>query len=147
MHCCSIHPCYFDKNALIATWREGLRIQKALRNGDNRDPGLACFKYVSDPLRAIGSYLSFLAAEGARRGCKLAHERILYPNFDEEVIPLDHIQFDSDTKAIRKKLNHDNSAFAFELPESAEWKIHPAFTVIPQILSASHNINNKFERL
>lgn len=145
MRCWSIHPRYFDKSGLIAAWREGLQMQKALQNGDDKDPKLACFKYTSDPLRAIGSYLSFLAAEGCKRGYKLAHERILCPNFDQEFVPLDSARLSFDAKEMQRKLSRRSEAYLRELPEISEWEMHPVFAAAPQASSVNHYINNNFE--
>ena len=141
----SIHPRYFDKSGLIAAWREGLQMQKALQNGEDDDPTLACFKYASDPLRAVGAYLSFLAAEGSKRGYKLAHERILYPNFDQEFVPLDNVRFGFDAEEMHKKLSRRSEAYLRELPAVSEWEMHPVFAPATQASSANYTINNNFE--
>ena len=74
----SVHPKYLDKYGLIALWREGLLAQKALSGeaeGYRNNPQLLRFKSQDNPLKAIGSYLSFVASEGARLGYRFNHER------------------------------------------------------------------------
>lgn len=75
----SIHPKYLDRYGLVALWREALLAQKALAGGAagyQNNPQLIRFKNKENPLKAIGSYLSFVASEGARQGFKLNHEKL-----------------------------------------------------------------------
>lgn len=103
----SVHPKYLDKQGLIALWREGLLAQKALSGELDiqlNNQVWQRFKTSENPLKAIGSYLSFIASEGARRGYKFGHEKIIYPNFDDndfEVRPQDLI---FEMKHLRDKL-------------------------------------------
>lgn len=128
----SVHPKYLDKYGLIALWREGLLAQKALNGGAKgyqNNPQLLRFKNKDNPLKAIGSYLSFVASEGAKQGYKLNHEKILYPNFDEEVIEVDAAQIAFETEHLKGKLKlRDKSKFK-ELNRCRQIEINPIFNI------------------
>lgn len=103
----SIHPRYLDRHGLIALWREGLLAQKVLSGAENTfsgHPQLERFRKFENPLKAIGSYLSFVASEGARRGYKFSHEKIIYPNFDENVMEVNDGQLIFEMKHLQNKL-------------------------------------------
>lgn len=128
----SVHPKYLDKYGLIALWREGLLAQKVLNGGAKgyqNNPQLLRFKNKDNPLKAIGSYLSFVASEGAKQGYKLNHEKILYPNFDEEMIEVDAAQIAFETEHLKSKLKlRDKSKFK-ELSRCRQIEINPIFNV------------------
>ncbi len=67
----SIHPKYLDRMGLVALWREGLLAQKVLlgrTRGYTAHPQLDRFRACSDPVRAVGCYLSEILKEAGRRG-------------------------------------------------------------------------------
>ena len=61
----SLHPCLLDRRALVACWRETLLAQKVLRGltrGYTNHPQLIRFRAHPQPLEAVATYLSGLAA-------------------------------------------------------------------------------------
>lgn len=67
----SLHPSLLDRQGLIACWRETLLAQKVLdgkTKGYRNHPQLTRFRACSQPLAAIGAYLSGLADEADSRG-------------------------------------------------------------------------------
>lgn len=75
----SLHPQYFDRQALTACWREGLLAQAVIAEpgrGYSRHPQLRRFQQTGDPRAAIGDYLSAIADEADARGYHFAREKI-----------------------------------------------------------------------
>lgn len=75
----SVHPGYFDRQALTACWREGLLAQAVIAGrtrGYTRHPQLERFRAQTDPLAAIGVFLEGLASEASRRGYRFDRSRI-----------------------------------------------------------------------
>lgn len=102
-----VHPKYLDKQGLVSVWREGLRAQKIL-SGETACSSnqMLVRQFAADPqpMKAIGAYLSFIAAEGARRGYKFGHEKIKCPNFDETAVPLEPKDLVFEMKDLRRRL-------------------------------------------
>ncbi len=75
----SIHPKYLDRMGLVALWREGLLAQKVLlgrTKGYTAHPQLARFRICSDPVRAVGCYLSEVLKEADGRGYRFDGSKI-----------------------------------------------------------------------
>lgn len=75
----SVHPKYFDRQALTACWREGLLAQAVIDEpgrGYSRHPQLRRFQQADDPRAAIGDYLSVIVDEADTRGYRFAREKI-----------------------------------------------------------------------
>ncbi len=128
----SIHPKYLDKYGLIALWREGLLAQKVLKGetkGYKNNPQLLRFKQTRDPLKAIGSYLSMVASEGAKNGYKFNHEKILYPNFDEEFIEVAPDQVRFEVAHLKNKLKVRDMEKYKEISGLSRADINPIFTI------------------
>lgn len=88
----SVHPRHLDRQALIAGWRETLLAQAVLAGrtkGYQHHPQLQRFKAASDPLAAVGCYLSGLADEADRRGYRFDRSRILRPEDVEQLTVTD----------------------------------------------------------
>ncbi len=79
-----IHPRYLSDSRLLSLWRESLKGQGRLCAGADWKG----FSESAEPLKCVGAYLSFIAAEGLCRGYKMNHELILKPNFDEEQLTI-----------------------------------------------------------
>lgn len=126
----SIHPKYLDKLGLIALWREGLLAQKALSVPSTqyiRHSELERFKNNENPLKAIGSYLCYVAAEGAKRGYNFTHERIVYPNFDDYLIIINDDTLNLEVKNLKNKLKLRDKTKFKELTEMSKIESNPAF--------------------
>lgn len=75
----SLHPQFFDRQALLACWREGLLAQSVIEKtagGYAHHPQLERFRDTDQPLGAIGAYLSHIADEADARGYRFDRSRI-----------------------------------------------------------------------
>lgn len=75
----SMHPRYFDRQALTACWREGLLAQAVIAEpgrGYSRHPQLRRFQQMKDPRAAIGDYLNAIVDEADARGYHFAREKV-----------------------------------------------------------------------
>uniref|UniRef100_UPI004028A1E8 pyrimidine dimer DNA glycosylase/endonuclease V n=1 Tax=Candidatus Scatocola faecipullorum TaxID=2840917 RepID=UPI004028A1E8 len=126
----TVHPKYLDKQGLISLWREGLLAQKVL-NGELdvklSNPIWQQFRQAENPLKAIGSYLSFVAAEGARRGYKFSHEKIIYPNFEDYEISVRPQDLIFEMKHLRDKLKLRDREKWNETSQVEKVEAHPTF--------------------
>ena len=96
---------------------------------DQNNPQLIRFKNKENPLKAIGSYLSFVASEGARQGFKLNHEKIIYPNFDEEVIKVEPSQLAFEVEHLKNKLRQRDKAKFKVLSQVKKVETNPIFNI------------------
>lgn len=130
MHLWAIHPKYMDKHSLIASWREGLRLQKALaENNLEAKNKMSVFKSSGNPLRDVGSYLSFMASEGARQGVKLNHEKIICPNFDNGFASVRPEDIKFETEFLKQKLRRRDQSKFQELVKAEKVETNPVFNV------------------
>ncbi|MGO2932006.1 pyrimidine dimer DNA glycosylase/endonuclease V [Microbacterium sp.] len=75
----SMHPRYFDRQALTACWREGLLAQAVIAEpgrGYSRHPQLRRFQQTDDPQAAIGDYLGAIVDEADARGYHFARAKV-----------------------------------------------------------------------
>lgn len=127
----SLHPKYFDKQGLMSLWREGLAVQKMLAEDASLQkpvPMFEEFKKSSNPIKAIGSYLSMVASEGARQGYKLNHERILCPNFDAEFIEIKPEQIIFEMDFLKSKLKQRDVKKYYETAQASSIDVNPVFS-------------------
>ncbi len=76
----TLHSSYFDRQGLVALWREALLAQAVLdakTKGYRSHPQLARFKQHPDPLRAIAAYMLPVFDEARRRGYAFDAAKIL----------------------------------------------------------------------
>ena len=126
----SIHPKYLDRKSLISLWREGLMVQRFLeRNKDinNQKSQVIYFKNQDDPLKVIGSYLSFVASEGARQGCRFNHEKILYPNFDEDILIVDEQDVKKEVVSLLRRLKPEDRKILMKFKNESGIELNPIF--------------------
>ncbi|VXB04208.1 conserved hypothetical protein [Microbacterium sp. 8M] len=129
----SMHPRYYDRQALTACWREGLLAQAVIadprRRGYAHHPQLQRFRAVPDPLAAIGDYLSAVVDEADARGYRFAREKVLRTG-PVERIPVARGQLEYEWGHLLRKLEVRTPA-AWEhwrgvpLPDP-----HPLFVVV-----------------
>lgn len=105
----SIHPQYFDRQALTACWREGLLAQSVLgktSGGYSNHPQLSRFRGVADgpPASAMWTFLHGLADEADARGYHFAREKILGPAGQPGVIAVTSGQRDFEWSHLMTKL-------------------------------------------
>lgn len=92
---------YLDAKGLVALWRETLLAQKVLQGktkGYTNHPQLIRFRATSDPLGAIGAYLTEVAKEADKRGYNFDKTKIISGSF-LELIPVTKGQ-------VRYEFNH-----------------------------------------
>lgn len=126
----SLHPRYLDRQGLLACWRETLLAQAVLAGrtrGYTRHPQLARFREASDPLRALGRYLSLLADEAQDRGYRFDRTRIDHVG-DAPTLHVTSGQLALEREHLAAKLSARDPARLAQLPAVAE--PHPLFSVI-----------------
>lgn len=130
----SVHPRYYDRQALTACWREGLLAQAVIadptRRGYANHPQLQRFRAVRDPLAAIGDYLSAVVDEADARGYRFAREKILKTG-PVERIPVAHGQLEYEWGHLLRKLEVRNPDLWERWRGSALPDLHPLFIVEP----------------
>lgn len=129
----SVHPRYFDRQALTACWREALLAQAVLAGatkGYRRHPQLERFRDSSSPDAVIGAFLSGIANEAEARAYNFDRARILVTAKPIELIPVT-------TDQLAYEWSHLMAKLARRSPETAErWTAvtvpqpHPLFCVV-----------------
>jgi hypothetical protein len=79
----SLHPQYLDPQGLVALWREALLAQAVLAGltrGYRQHPQLERFSAHRQPLKAMGTYLRYVAQEAKHRGYSFDASKILEPS-------------------------------------------------------------------
>lgn len=129
----SVHPRYFDRQALTACWREGLLAQAVIadpsRRGYAHHPQLQRFRTARDPLQAIGDYLAAVVDEADTRGYRFARQKIVRTGA-REPMPLPRGQLEYEWGHLLRKLEMRTPAawerwHAVPLPDP-----HPLFVVV-----------------
>ncbi|MEJ6549223.1 pyrimidine dimer DNA glycosylase/endonuclease V [Corynebacterium sp. USCH3] len=132
----SLHPCFLDRAALVACWREALLAQKVLAGetrGYTSHPQLVRFRAHPDPSTAVGAFLTGLREEATARGYRFDGTRIRVPSDPSETtpIPVTDGQLDYELAHLRRKVAHRDSAWLPELPDQDRLRPHPLLTVVP----------------
>lgn len=129
----SVHPRYFDRQALTACWREALLAQGVLAGrteGYLRHPQLERFRDHSSPSDAIATFLRGIADEADARGYTFDRAKILRTEMPVPPVPVTTGQVSYEWRHLLGKLEARSPSIAakwrgLQLPES-----HPLFTVI-----------------
>ncbi len=128
----SLHPRQFDRQALIACWREALLAQAVLAGrtkGYTNHPQLTRFREPENGVAVIGAYLTGLADEADARSYSFDRTRILMPNPPQPLLTVNHGQLAYEWDHLLTKLQHRS-------PETwTRWKHmlaapHPIFEVV-----------------
>lgn len=129
----SLHPRYLDTKGLLALWREGLLAQNVLRGltkGYRHHPQLNRFRAAADPVQAIGSYLSEVAGEAAKRGYKFDHTKIVSHAACPEIdVTLGQIEYE--WRHLLEKLKSRSIDKYESVRDIPTPQAHPSFRVIP----------------
>ena len=138
----SLHPKHLDQKGLVALWRETLLAQKVLQGltkGYKNHSQLIRFKATEDPVKAISTYLHYVADEADRRGYNFNRSKIVYEKGDE-LLDVTGGQIDFEIEHLMKKLEtrdperHGNmlETFFTNCMWSSEFRqvllCHPMFT-------------------
>lgn len=129
----SIHPRYFDAQALVAAWREGLIAQRVL--GDETSalhdhPQLQRFRDAPQPDAAIGAYLAALADEADERGTGLDRESIVVEAAAVGQLVVTDGQLDYEWGNLTRRLIERSPAVADRWANVWRPEAHPLFTVV-----------------
>ena len=84
----TLHPRYLDAKGLVAAWREALLAQKVLlgaTQGYKHHPQLVRFRMQAEPVQAIATFLTFLAAEAELRGYHFDSSKIVPARFNGKI--------------------------------------------------------------
>ena len=87
----SVHPRYFDRQALTACWREALLAQAVLvgnTQGYGHHPQLLRFRDQPSPPDSIGAFLEAIVDEADARCYAFNRTKILRPQQSVEQIPV-----------------------------------------------------------
>ena len=128
----SVHPRYFDRQALTACWREGLLAQAVIAEpgrGYSRHPQLRRFQEVEDSQAAIGDYLSAVAAEADARGYRFDRAKIRTNGACERLTVTDG-QLDYEWRHLSVKLQQRSSQVWERWQTVVRPDPHPLFTVV-----------------
>ncbi|MFL6088731.1 MAG: pyrimidine dimer DNA glycosylase/endonuclease V [Aeromicrobium sp.] len=130
----SIHPRYLDPQGLTACWREALLAQAVLAGrtrGYRRHPQLERFRMQTDPVGAIGAYLTAVADDATARSYRFDRSRVERPGSAVPALTVTDGQLVYEWSWFTRKL-------AGRSPETlARWEFvqipepHPCFVVTP----------------
>jgi hypothetical protein len=130
----SVHPRYFDRQALTACWREGLLAQAVLAGatkGYRHHPQLERFREQPQPLAAVGCYLAAIAGEADARGYAFDRGRIREHGESVPSIPVTTGQLDFEWTHLLAKLATRSPTVAERWVQLGDPQPHPLFAVVP----------------
>ncbi len=130
----TIHPQYFDRQALTACWREGLLAQSVLgkeEGGYSHHPQLLRFRAAAEPQATLRTFLHGIADEADSRGYHFARERILGPAGRTGAITVTAGQRDFEWGHLNRKLLQRSPRVAARWSGLAVPEVHPVFRVVP----------------
>jgi hypothetical protein len=123
----SLNPQHLDRAGLVALWREALLAQAVLlgkTRGYKNHSQLIRFKAASNPVAAIGRYLSAVADEADRRGYKFNRTKIHAS--DDIRLTVTTGQMEYETAHLTRKLDARAPEMSVDNPQP-----HPMFAVVP----------------
>ncbi len=129
----SLHPKYLDARGLVAAWREALLAQAVLRGrtrGYTRHPQLLRFRESASPVASIGSYLTGLCVEAARRGYRFDRQRIACARPSVR-LQTTVGQLEYEWQHLKHKLAIRDRVWLAELKGITRPEPHPLFRVVP----------------
>lgn len=129
----SLHPCYLDRQGLLALWREGLLAKAVLAgttSGYRRHPQLVRFRSHQDPMLAINNYLHAVQGEAAARGYRFDAAKLDPMDLQAVAIPVSLGQLHYEQNHLLKKLSLRDPDRVVALEE---WpvRVHPLFCAVP----------------
>ncbi|GAB3038343.1 pyrimidine dimer DNA glycosylase/endonuclease V [Parafrigoribacterium mesophilum] len=129
----SVHPHYFDRQALTACWREGLLAQAVLTgltSGYRAHPQLQRFRSHGAPLEAIGGFLRAVVDDADARGYHFDRGKISGVAGPLEPIPVTTGQLIYEWTHLLAKLEQRSPAVAAMWRHVSVPEVNPIFTVI-----------------
>jgi hypothetical protein len=128
----SLHPKYFDRQGLLALWREALLAQAVLHGktkGYRHHPQLERFRQHRDPQRAIASYLCPVAEEAHQRGYAFDNEKIICVPVGG-TIAVTHGQITYEWRHLLEKLSRRSPHIFDRFKSSDSPDPHPFFHIV-----------------
>jgi len=129
----SIHPRYFDSQALTSSWREGLIAQRVLAEPTSSlrsHPQLHRFVNADEPLGAIAAFLGGIADEAQERGRSLDRSRILAPAPLAEPLQVTDGQLDYEWGNLTRHLRERSPEVAERWARVWRPQPHPMFVLV-----------------
>lgn len=129
----SIHPRYFDAQALTSSWREGLIAQRVLAEPASSlrsHPQLHRFVHADEPLRAIAAFLGGVVDEAEQRGTVLDRARILDPGPLTEPLAVTDGQLDYEWGNLNRHLRERSPEVAERWAKVWRPQPHPMFVLV-----------------
>lgn len=129
----SLDPESLDRIGLVACWRESLLAQAVLvgaTKGYQHHPQLERFRAQSDPVAAIGAYLTGLADDADRRGYRFDRARIRVPSPPRGTVEVTSGQLAREWEHLGLKLLGRSPDDA-QRWEAQQARPHPLFVVVP----------------
>jgi hypothetical protein len=129
----TLHPRYLDARGLLALWRETLLAQKVLRGrtrGYRHHPQLARFKAQPDPVAAVATYLSAVAAEARGRGYQFASSKIA-AHSTTALVAATRGQLRYEWAHLKRKLRQRDPARYRAVRSLKMPRPHPLFRIVP----------------
>ena len=129
----SVHPRYFDRQALAACWREGLLAQSVLLNpgrGYSNHPQLERFRDQVSPVDAISAFLEGIADEADDRGYNFARGKIASSGTEVALISVTRGQLQYEWSHLRAKLRRRSPDVAELCADVRMPELHPVFTLV-----------------
>ena len=132
----TIHPCYLDRQGLLALWREGLLAQAVLlgkTKGYVHHPQLTRFRDLRSPVAGIAAYLEVVHKESERRGYHFDQTRIQRRRLRKR-IPETRGQLLYEWHHLLIKLQRRSPEHFLSLRQITEPTSHPLFEIIPGVV-------------
>lgn len=137
----SLHPRYLDRPGLTAAWREALLAQAVLAGrtrGYTRHPQLERFRDHTDPLLAIGAFLTGLQQEATDRGYRFDLTRVDQPA-DAGMpsadwagsVPVTSGQVGYEWEHLMTKLARRSPELGARWADTTDVQVHPLFLLVP----------------
>jgi hypothetical protein len=129
----TLHPCYLDRQGLLALWREGLLAQAVLlgkTKGYLHHPQLVRFRGHRAPVAAIATYLAVVLEESLQRGYHFDKGRIAQHRA-RRCIPETHGQLIYEWEHLKLKLHRRSHDQFLSVKQISEPRPHPLFEIIP----------------
>jgi hypothetical protein len=129
----SLHPRYFDRQALTACWREALLAQAVIEapaKGYGRHPQLERFRSTPRPADAISQYLSGIADEADARGYRFDRVKIAPYGVMVDRIPVAIGQLQYEWWHLTTKLERRSPEVAALWEDTRVPQPHPLFMMI-----------------
>lgn len=128
----SLHPRYFDRQALTACWREGLLAQAVIDEpgrGYSRHPQLRRFRETDDPRAAIGDYLSAIVDEADAREYHFNRDKIRKTGSENKML-VNSGQLEYEWGHLLAKLERRSPTLWQRWHHLQAPEAHPSFTVV-----------------